>query len=90
MASFPSTHPASVAASALNFPLLGGPLCLVSYWPLKLTFKLQEGCTSHHMLVFSSDRKWAERGGDLEVERGSRKLREVVGIYTIVRIRSVS
>ena len=42
------------------------------------------------MLVFSSDRKWAERGGDLEVERGSRKLREVVGIYTIVRIRSVS
>ena len=61
-ASFPSTRPASVAASALNFPPLGGPLCLLSYWPLKLTFKLQEGCASHHMLVFSSDRKWAERG----------------------------
>ncbi|XP_043742174.1 CKLF-like MARVEL transmembrane domain-containing protein 7 isoform X1 [Cervus elaphus] len=61
-ASFPSTHPASLAASALNFPLSGGPLCLVSYWPLKLTFKLQEGCASHRMLVFSSDRKWAEWG----------------------------
>ncbi|XP_010833852.1 PREDICTED: CKLF-like MARVEL transmembrane domain-containing protein 7 isoform X1 [Bison bison bison] len=44
---FQPTRPASLAASALNFPLLGGPLCLRSYWPLKLTFKLQEGCASH-------------------------------------------
>jgi len=44
---FQPTRPASLAASALNFPLLGSPLCLRSYWPLKLTFKLQEGCASH-------------------------------------------
>lgn len=31
-----------------------------------------------------------EGAGDLEAERGRTKLMEVVGIYTVVRIRSVS
>lgn len=42
----------SLAAPALNFPLFGAQLCLMSHCFLKLTFQLQEGSASHPCVCF--------------------------------------